>query len=141
MKYGIIRLLYYYGYNSRKTYFGTSFFYLRSELFWGGSQFSEETRSARAWIVQSARVQVPTLYCVTLDKSLYLSEPVSMLKKEGNASLAGLLWDNVHEFVVWIAKCNISIIKLQVLLIENMIKPHSSCFLTLSPLPRFPGKC
>lgn len=38
--------------------------------------------------MQSAQVQVPALYCVTLDKSLYLS--VSVLKKEGDASLVGL---------------------------------------------------
>lgn len=47
MKYRIIRLLYYYKYNSKKAYFGISFFCFReSELFWGGNQFSEEARVA-----------------------------------------------------------------------------------------------
>lgn len=54
MKYSISRLLYYYKYNSRKTYFRINFFWLRgSELFWGGSQLSKEARVVRALKIQS----------------------------------------------------------------------------------------
>lgn len=53
MKYRIMRLPYYYKYNSRKVYFGTNFLCFRgSKIFWGGSQFCKETRGVRALQVQ-----------------------------------------------------------------------------------------
>lgn len=60
--------------------------------------------------MQSAEVQVPALYCVTLDKSLYLSV-CFCIEKGGKCLPHWPSWDNVHVFVLGIAKCTTHIIK------------------------------
>lgn len=95
MKHRVIRLLYYYKYNSRKASFGINFCSgSGGGLSWRGSQFRQEASVGRA-----LKVQVPALYCVTLGKFLPLSEPVSALQNKGKASLAGRLCDGVQKYV------------------------------------------
>lgn len=81
MKNGIIGSLCYHKYNLRKACVGPVSFVPR-RVSYSGEAVSSIRRFEKKMLnlQQTAEVQIPALHCVTLYKSIHVSEPISMLE-------------------------------------------------------------
>lgn len=101
MKNGIIGSQCYHKYNLRKACVGPVSFVPERVSYSGEAVSSIRRFEKKTLNLQQTEVQVPALHCVTLYKSIHVSEPISVLE---NGSFARSLCDHMHELSMGMTK-------------------------------------